>query len=132
MSQHLALVAILVPSYQEGLDFFVGTLGFELLEDTDLGHDKRWVRVAPRNAQTGFLLARAIGVQQHHIGQQGGGRVWLFLHTNEFDADYDRLTKAGVIFEERPRNESYGKVAVFRDPFGNRWDLLQLNGTLYD
>ncbi len=129
MSQHLSLVAILVPSYQEGLDFFVGTLGFELLEDTDLGNNKRWIRVAPKNAQTGFLLARAIGAQRQHIGQQGGGRVWLFLHTENFNDDYDRLTKVGVTFEESPRNESYGWVAVFRDPFGNRWDLLQLNGS---
>ncbi len=132
MSQHLALVAVLVPSYQEGLDFFVDTLGFDLLEDTDLGNHKRWVRVAPPNAQTAFLLARAVGDQRQHIGKQGGGRVWLFLHTDKFNDDYARLTKAGVTFDAPPRTESYGQVAVFRDPFGNRWDLLQLNSSPSD
>ncbi|MGH1414278.1 MAG: VOC family protein [Pelagimonas sp.] len=127
MAQHLALVAILVPSYDEGLAFFTQSLGFDLLEDTDLGNNKRWVRVAPPGAQTQFLLARAVEDQRAFIGQQGGGRVWLFLHTDDFDTDYAKMTKAGVHFEESPRRESYGTVAVFRDPFGNRWDLLQLN-----
>ena len=125
---HLALVAILVPSYDSGLAFFVDGLGFDLIEDSDLGGGKRWVRVAPKGAQTQFLLARAVGPQRDQIGPQGGGRVWLFLHTDDFAADHARLTRAGVIFEEAPRQEAYGTVAVFRDPFGNRWDLIEPAG----
>jgi catechol 2,3-dioxygenase-like lactoylglutathione lyase family enzyme len=124
-SRHLAMVAILVPDYEAGLDFFVGKLGFELLEDTDLGDGKRWVRVAPAGAQTQFLLARAVGDQRRAIGNQGGGRVWLFLSTDDFDSDHDAMIGAGVEFEEQPRLEPYGKVAVFHDPFGNRWDLIE-------
>lgn len=125
---HLALVAILVPSYDAGLAFFVDGLGFELIENSDHGDGKRWVRVAPKGAQTQFLLARAIGPQRDHIGQQGGGRVWLFLHTQDFAGDHDRLIAAGAQFEEPPRRETYGTVAVFRDPFGNRWDLIEPAG----
>ncbi|MCR9273706.1 MULTISPECIES: VOC family protein [Mameliella] len=125
---HLALVAILVPSYDSGLAFFVDGLGFELIEDSDLGGGKRWVRVAPKAAQTQFLLARAVGPQRDHIGQQGGGRVWLFLHTQDFAGDRDRLVAAGAQFEEEPRHEAYGTVAVFRDPFDNRWDLIEPAG----
>ncbi|KJZ19813.1 VOC family protein [Loktanella sp. S4079] len=125
--RHLALLSILVPDYDEGIAFFVGTMGFELLEDTDLGGAKRWVRVAPKGAQTGFLLARAVGERQTAaIGNQGGGRVWLFLHTDNFDKDYAELRAKGVHFEEDPRDEPYGRLAVFNDPFGNRWDLIQL------
>lgn len=123
-SRHLALVAVLVPSYEAGIAFFVGQLGFILLEDTDLGGGKRWVRVAPDRAQTHFLLARAVGDQVSSIGQQGGGRVWLFLQTDDFDRDHKAWSAAGVAFEEVPRDEPYGRVAVFRDPFGNRWDLI--------
>ena len=125
MSQHLALVAILVPSYEEGIGFFVERLGFDLLEDTDLGGDKRWVRVAPKGAQTQFLIARAVGEQRAAIGQQGGGRVWLFLQTDDFARDHRAFLDAGVTFEEAPRAEPYGTVAVFRDPWGNRWDLIE-------
>ncbi|MBY6121000.1 VOC family protein [Mameliella alba] len=125
---HLALVAILVPSYDSGLAFFVDGLGFDLIEDSDLGGGKRWVRVAPKAAQTQFLLSRAVGPQRDHIGQQGGGRVWLFLYTQDFAGDRDRLVAAGAQFEEEPRHESYGIVAVFRDPFGNRWDLIEPAG----
>jgi catechol 2,3-dioxygenase-like lactoylglutathione lyase family enzyme len=121
---HLALVAVLVPEYDEGLAFFCGVLGFELREDTDLGQGKRWIRVAPSGAQTEFLLARAVGAQRDAIGHQGGGRVWLFLRSDDFDRDHAALTAAGVTFEEEPRREAYGRVAVFRDPWGNRWDLL--------
>lgn len=105
MSQHLALIAILVPSYEAGLEFFVGKLGFDCLEDTDQGGGKRWVRVAPPGAQTQFLLAQAVDDQRAHIGQQGGGRVWLFLATDDFDRDYGAYTATGVTFEETPRDE---------------------------
>ncbi|MDP5083951.1 MAG: VOC family protein [Yoonia sp.] len=126
MSQHLALLSILVPDYDAGLAFFVGQMGFDLLEDTDLGAGKRWVRVAPKGAQTGFLLARAVGdAQVAAIGAQGGGRVWLFLQTDDFSGDYKRMRENAVVFEEAPRTEPYGQVAVFADPFGNRWDLIQ-------
>lgn len=121
---HLALVSILVPSYAEGLAFFVGQLGFDLVEDTPQD-GKRWLRVAPRGAQTHILLAEATGVQREMIGRQGGGRVWLLLQTDDFARDFAAFTAAGVTFEEAPRLESYGTVAVFRDPFGNRWDLIQ-------
>lgn len=121
---HLALLAILVPDYDAGIVFFTQTLGFDLLEDTDMGGSKRWVRVAPKGAQTEFLLARAVGDQRDAIGAQGGGRVWLFLRSDDFDADHARMVAQGVTFEEAPRSEPYGMVAVFCDPFGNRWDLL--------
>lgn len=123
----LALVAILVPSYEAGIEFFVQGLGWRLVEDSDRGGGKRWVRVAPGPTPGGteFLLARAVGAQRDQIGNQGGGRVWLFLHSDDFDRDAVRLTAAGAVFEEDPRRESYGTVAVFRDPFGNRWDLIQ-------
>ncbi len=122
---HLALLAILVPEYDEGIAFFTQSLGFDLLEDTDMGGGKRWVRVAPPGAQTQFLLARAVGDQRSAIGQQGGGRVWLFLQTDDFARDHAAFLARGVTFEEEPRHEPYGTVAVFRDPFGNRWDLIQ-------
>jgi len=118
------LVAFLVPDYDEGIAFFCGCLGFSLLEDTEMGGGKRWVRVAPEGAQTEFLLARAVGAQREAIGAQGGGRVWLFLRSDDFDRDYARFRAAGVTFEEEPRFEPYGPVAVFRDPWGNHWDLV--------
>ncbi|MDX8348332.1 VOC family protein [Cognatiyoonia sp. IB215446] len=126
MAQRLALLSILVPDYEAGIAFFVDKLGFELLEDTDLGGGKRWIRVAPAEAETGFLLARAVGERQiAAIGNQGGGRVSLFLETDAFADDHARMIANGVIFEEPPRDEHYGIVAVFRDPFGNRWDLIE-------
>lgn len=123
--KRLAFLSILVPDYDEGLRFFVDTLGFDLIEDTDLGGGKRWVRVAPEGAETGFLIAKAVGDQHDSIGNQGGGRVWLFLETDNFDQEHKRLLANGVEFEESPRHEPYGTVAVFRDPFGNRWDLIE-------
>ena len=128
MSQHLALIALLVPEYDEGIAFFTEVLGFDLLEDSDQGGGKRWVRVAPRGGQTAFLLARAVGAQRAAIGQQGGGRVWLFLQTDDFARDHARYVAAGLAFEEAPRVEDYGTVAVFRDPWGNRWDLIEFSG----
>ncbi|ASM72768.1 MULTISPECIES: VOC family protein [Roseobacteraceae] len=124
--QRLALISLLVPDYDAGIAFYVDKMGFELLEDTDMGKGKRWVRVAPAGAETAFLLARAVGPQQTAaIGNQGGGRVWLFLQTDDFAADHARLRAAGVSFEESPRAEPYGTVAVMQDIFGNRWDLIQ-------
>ncbi|MEM9579817.1 MAG: VOC family protein [Pseudomonadota bacterium] len=128
MAQHISAVALLVPDYDTGIAFYVGKLGFDLIEDTPLSADKRWVLIGPKGAETQLLLAKASGPQQQQIiGAQTGGRVGFFLHTDAFDADHLRMTKAGVQFEEEPRHEPYGKVAVFRDPWGNRWDLLQLN-----
>ena len=127
MRQHLGSVAILVPSYEEGLRYFAGTLGFEVIEDTELAPGKRWVLVAPPgSAETRLLLAAAASDEQRAaIGNQGGGRVFMFLHTDDFWRDYSRYKAAGVSFLEQPRTEAYGIVAVFQDPFGNKWDLLQ-------
>lgn len=125
MTQRLSTLSILVPSYEAGLDFFVGQLGFDLLEDTDQGH-KRWVKVAPKGAETAFLIAKATTPDQiAAIGNQGGGRVWLILETDDFDRDFAAYRAAGITFEEAPRHEPYGTVAVFQDPFGNRWDLIK-------
>ena len=124
--KRLASVALIVPDYDEALAFFVGSLGFELREDSDLGGGKRWVRIAPPGAETDILLARAVGPdQQAAVGRQGGGRVWLFLETEDFARDHAAMKGAGVAFEAPPRDEPYGRVAVFRDPWGNRWDLIQ-------
>lgn len=126
--RRLAFLSILVPDYEAGLAFFVGQLGFELLEDTDMGGDKRWVKVAPKGAETAFILAKASHPHQvAAIGNQGGGRVWLFLETDNFARDYAAFIANGITFEETPRHEPYGTVAVFNDPFGNRWDLLQFS-----
>ncbi|MFZ0270052.1 VOC family protein [Caulobacter sp.] len=126
MAQHLALLSLLVRDYDEALAFYVGKLGFSLVEDSDLGGGKRWVVVGPGGAGTRFLLAQASDDQQKAaIGGQGGGRVWLFLHTDAFEADHARLSAAGVKFLEEPRHEAYGSVVVFEDLYGNRWDLLQ-------
>lgn len=123
---HLGSIALLVRDYDEALAYYVGVLGFRLLDDTDLGQGKRWVRVAPAGAATGLLLARAATeAQQAAVGQQSGGRVFLFLHTDDFWVDYARLKARGVAFLEEPRPESYGHVAVFRDLYGNKWDLLE-------
>ena len=119
---------LVVPDYDEGLAFYVGKLGFECRADHDLGSGKRWILVAPTGAETALLLAEAKGEDQEaSIGYQTGGRVSFFLQSNDFRSDYERMKSVGVTFEEEPRHEPYGSVAVFRDPFGNRWDLLQLN-----
>lgn len=125
MPNRLALFAILVPDYDEALDFFL-RVGFECREDTDLGNGKRWVRIAPRGGETEILLARAVGERQvEAIGEQGGGRVWLFLETTDFETDFSHMQRSGVRFETEPRDEPYGRVAVWSDPWGNRWDLIQ-------
>ncbi|GII58440.1 hypothetical protein Pth03_68290 [Planotetraspora thailandica] len=126
---HMSLVALVVRDYDEAIAFYVGVLGFELVEDTRLDDVKRWVTVRPAGAtETALLLARASTPEQEaRIGDQTGGRVGFFLHTDDFARDHARLMAAGVVFEEQPRNESYGTVVVFRDLYGNRWDLLQLH-----
>jgi catechol 2,3-dioxygenase-like lactoylglutathione lyase family enzyme len=126
---NLALVALVVREYKPAIEFFVDLLGFELVEDvpsmTNDGRPKRWVVVRPRGGQTGILLARADGAQQAAVvGAQFAGRVGLFLRVEDFDATHARLLAAGVEFVTAPRVEPYGKVAVFRDLEGNRWDLL--------
>lgn len=127
MKQHVALVALLVRDYDEAIAFYTEALGFTLLEDTDLGGGKRWVRVAPPGAQgTALLLAQADGDEQaRSIGQQTGGRVGFFLYTDDFWRDHAGMSERGVRFLETPRVEDYGTVAVFEDLYGNRWDLLQ-------
>jgi len=128
MERRLALVTFLVREYDEAIAFFTGPLKFSLEEDTVLGPDKRWVRVAPAGANgTCLLLARATTPeQQEHVGRQGGGRVVLFLQTDNFQHDFDEMGRRGVQFLEEPRTEAYGKVAVFADLYGNKWDLLEL------
>lgn len=125
MGRRIASFAMLVPDYDEALAFFLAA-GFECREDADLGGGKRWVRIGLPGAETEILLARAVGDHQvAAIGAQGGGRVWLFLETDDFARDHKRLLEAGAVFEEDPRKEPYGRVAVWRDPWGNRWDLIQ-------
>lgn len=124
MRKRLAHVALLIPDYNEALAFFM-RIGFVCLEDTDLGQGKRWIRVAPHPGETEILQARAADENQTAVvGRQGGGRVWLFLETEDFEADYRRLEAAGARFEEEPRDELYGRVAVWMDPWGKRWDLI--------
>lgn len=120
----LSALTLIVPDYDAAIAFYCGQMGFELSEDIDQGH-KRWVRVTPPGGGAGFVLAQAADDRQTAaIGDQGAGRVWLFLQTDDFAADHARLLAAGVTFEEEPRHEVYGTVAVFRDVFGNRWDLI--------
>ncbi|WP_280358658.1 VOC family protein [Nocardia otitidiscaviarum] len=126
---HLELVAIVVEEYDPAIEFFVGVLGFDLVEDvpslTNDGRPKRWVVVRPPGAQTGILLARADGERQAAVvGGQVAGRVGFFLRVDDFRSEYARLLAAGVEFVTQPRSEPYGCVAVFMDVAGNRWDLL--------
>jgi catechol 2,3-dioxygenase-like lactoylglutathione lyase family enzyme len=127
---HLTLAALVVHEYDPAIDFFVGTLGFELVEDspavtTRSGRPKRWVVVRPPGAATGLLLARAEGAEESAVaGRQAAGRVGFFLQVDDFDAAYQRMSAAGVQFTGPPRTEPYGRVAVFLDIAGNRWDLL--------
>ncbi|MFO0972549.1 MAG: VOC family protein [Phycisphaerae bacterium] len=130
MPQRLARFALVVRDYDDAIAFYCNTLGFELLEDTDLGSGKRWVRVAPRGS-TGaeILLARAVTDEQRsRIGNQAGGRVFLFLETDDFRRDYDALLARGVEFVRPPEEASYGTVAVFLDLYGNKIDLIQPRG----
>ncbi|MFE2960276.1 VOC family protein [Nocardia tengchongensis] len=126
---HLELIAIIVEEYDSAIEFFVETLGFDLIEDspslTNDGRPKRWVVVRPPQAATGILLAQADGDRQRRaIGEQVAGRVGFFLRVEDFSGEYRRLVDAGVEFVTEPRTEPYGQVAVFLDIAGNRWDLL--------
>jgi catechol 2,3-dioxygenase-like lactoylglutathione lyase family enzyme len=126
----LSAVTYMVRDYDESIAWFRDKLGFELLEDTSLSDTKRWVRMAPENATTCFVLARAdTDEQQAAIGNAAGGRVAFFLHTSDFAADYQKMKAQGVTFLELPRSESYGTVAVFSDLYGNKWDLLEYRQT---
>lgn len=121
----LGALALLVPDYDAAILFFVGVLGFRLTADIDQGR-KRWVTVEPPGGGASLVLARADGPQQRAaVGKQAGDRVFLFLETDDFARDHARMRAAGILFEEAPRVEPYGTVAVWRDPFGNRWDLIE-------
>ena len=120
-----AALAIVVPDYDAAIAFFCGVMGFTLTADEVQG-DKRWVMVEPPGGGVQLVLARAQGArQQAAIGDQAGGRVWLFYETDDFARDSARMKAAGVHFEEEPRHEPYGVVAVWQDPFGNRWDMIE-------
>jgi catechol 2,3-dioxygenase-like lactoylglutathione lyase family enzyme len=124
LTSRISAIALVVPDYEAGLAFYVGTLGFRLVQDLDQGR-KRWVVVEPPGGGVRLVLARAEGeAQVAAIGNQAGGRVFLFLETDDFARDHAAMLAAGVVFEEASRHEPYGSVAVWRDPFGNRWDLI--------
>jgi catechol 2,3-dioxygenase-like lactoylglutathione lyase family enzyme len=129
MKQSIGYVSLVVRDYDEAINFYVGTLGFALVEDTFIEtQNKRWVLIAPPGStESRLLLARAVGEEQlARVGNQTGGRVFLFLHTDDFWRDFNSYTRKGVVFVRDPKDESYGTVAVFKDLYGNLWDLLQL------
>ena len=130
MRQAIGNVTFLIRDYDEAIAFFTRALRFDLLEDSPMGDGKRWVRVAPPGSSgPALLLARASTPEQEaQIGNQAGGRVFLFLQTDDFQRDYTEMVERGVKFFEEPRTEAYGTVAVFADLYGNKWDLLQLKG----
>ncbi|AXT25776.1 VOC family protein [Ruegeria sp. AD91A] len=127
MKQNLHAVTLVVPDYDDAIAFYTERLGFQLLKDIDLGDGKRWVLITPPGSDgSALLLAKADGPEQRAaIGNQTGGRVGFFLQTEDFQRDYTQMRANGVQFEEAPRIEPYGSVVVWRDPFGNRWDLIQ-------
>ena len=124
----IAAFSLIIPDYDSAIAFYCGQMGFDLVADINQGR-KRWVEVRPPAGGPAMILARAdTPAQQAAIGKQGAGRVWLFLQTDEFERDHARLSAVqGITFQEEPRSETYGKVAVFEDLFGNRWDLIQRN-----
>jgi catechol 2,3-dioxygenase-like lactoylglutathione lyase family enzyme len=126
-NSRIAHIALLVRDYDEAIDYYTRALGFELIEDAPRGPGKRWVLVAPRGGGgASLLLAKAAdATQTSRIGNQTGGRVFLFLHTDDFARDHRDFTAQGVRFIEQPRYEDYGTVAVFEDLYGNRWDLIE-------
>ena len=130
MTQSIVSVALVVRDYDEALTFFTQALRFTLIEDTDMGNGKRWVIVAPAGGQgASLLLAKAANEEQAaHVGNQTGGRVFLFLHTTDFEDDYRHMLAHGVKFAEQPREEVYGRVVVFYDLYGNKWDMIQPKG----
>jgi len=125
--QIIGHIALMVRDYNEAVEFYVGKLGFELTEDTDLGDGKRWVCVRPvGSCGTGLVLSKAVTPEQlARVGNQTGGKVFLFIETDDFQRDYERLKDCGVRFQEAPRHEPYGTVAVFEDLYGNKIDLIQ-------
>jgi catechol 2,3-dioxygenase-like lactoylglutathione lyase family enzyme len=127
MPQSIAQLTVVVRNYDEALAFYTQKLGFDLLQDIPLPHNKRWILVSPANSRSAaLLLAEAATPEQSlAIGNQTGGRVFLFLHTDDFWRDYKTYRSRGVRFLETPREETYGTVAVFEDLYGNKWDLLQ-------
>ncbi|ASP48039.1 VOC family protein [Cognaticolwellia beringensis] len=129
IKQRIANIALVVEDYDDAIAFYTKKLNFELIEDTDLGAGKRWIQISPPNANgTTLLLAKASNAQQEQsVGNQAGGRVFLFLQTNDFWRDYEAMKGQGVEFNEEPRVEAYGTVVVFKDLYGTKWDLLQLN-----
>ena len=131
MRQSIGSITLLVRDYDEAIAYFTKKLGFALLEDTPQERGKRWVRVAPPGKGAALLLARAATPEQlAQVGKQAAGRVFLFLETDNFQRDYEAMRSSGVIFEEAPRVEAYGTVAVFRDLCGNRWDLLEMRSAV--
>ena len=129
VEQRIGNIALVVENYDDAIEFYTQKLQFELIEDSDLGGGKRWVRVSPPNSTgTNLLLAQASNEnQKQFVGNQAGGRVFLFLQTNDFWRDYEFMKSQGVEFIEEPRIEKYGTVVVFKDLYGTKWDLLQLN-----
>ena len=128
MAMEFVSTTIVVDEYDRAIDYYTKILGFTLTEDTVLSPKKRWVTVRPGTQGASILLAKAAtGEQSSRIGNQTGGRVGFFLHTDTFDADYARMKAAGVVFIDQPRTEDYGKVIVFVDLYGNKWDFIGLN-----
>ncbi len=128
MKQSIAHIALVVADYDEAIAFYTEKLGFELLEDTPQSETKRWVLVAPKDSQCQLLLAKAVGDEQKsRIGNQTGGRVFLFLRTDDFRRDYENYLAKGVKFVREPKTEEYGTVAVFEDLYGNLWDLIEFS-----
>lgn len=127
--QSIGNIALVVKNYDDAIEFYTKKLQFELVEDTDLGGGKRWVQISPPNSTgTNLLLAQASNDEQmNSVGNQAGGRVFLFLQTNDFWRDYELMIAQGIEFTEEPRVEEYGTVVVFKDLYGTKWDLLQLN-----
>lgn len=129
MVQKLAHIALVVKDYDEAIDFFIKKLNFKLIEDTVQSETKRWVIISPKGGNScQILLAKAVGEEQNsRIGNQTGGRVFLFLQTDDFWRDFENYTKKGIKFIRKPTEETYGTVAVFEDLYGNLWDLIQYN-----
>ena len=127
MHQKLALISLVVNDYDEAIQFYTEKLNFDLVEDTEMSPSKRWVIVAPKGSQgCSLLLAKAANEeQQSRVGNQTGGRVFLFLYTDDFWRDYQLMLEKGVEFTEKPREEVYGTVVVFKDLYGNLWDFIE-------
>ncbi|PRX57284.1 VOC family protein [Flagellimonas meridianipacifica] len=128
MGQNIGLLTLVVSEYDEAIEFYTQKMGFDLIEDTVLSEDKRWVVVKPKGSKgSGLLLAKVANpLQEKSVGNQTGGRVFLFLNTDDFWRDYKIMIEKGITFLEEPREEAYGTVSVFEDLYGNKWDLLEL------